>query len=252
MWRRGHKQREAKAFSKKKTKHKQEAKLRNERKERSDTRLTNRNQTRLKCMCGHVYLCVLAGGESVLVGGWVCVATVCILQSVFLTKRAAHPSLLESQTEHVSLTTAGRGQFLAGCDSAVVSPDINGGSLTEMSGCDGSILSHRREASVTWWGEGCWAIRDMSHTGYTGQFTIKIYYIPRRWNSHYIAVTDNRKACKSVGFTAPVGDLLCLRWNGGNDLLLVSCVHTSSLTYERDKVRHHGECSLEWWFKYIK
>ena len=86
-----------------------------------------------------------------------CGATVCILQSVFLTaphKRASNPSLLKSQTEHVSLTTAGYGQFLAGYDKAVVSPDIRRSSLTVMSGCDGSILKHRRHTGVTCWGKG--------------------------------------------------------------------------------------------------
>lgn len=124
-----------------------------------------------------------------------CGATVCILQSVFVTrrtKRAAHPSLLKSQTEHVSLTTAGHGQFLAGYDRAVVSPDINGGSLTVMSGCDGSIFGHRREAG--------WAIRDMSHIGHAGWFTIKIYHILWGRNSHYSMVTYTRQPLKSVGF----------------------------------------------------
>lgn len=106
-----------------------------------------------------------------------CGATVCILQSVFLTrrtKRAAHLSLLKSQTEHVSLTTAGHGQFLAGYDRAVVSPDINGGSLTVMGGGDGSILEHRGEAGVTLWGKG----GEQLGMGHAGRFTIKIYYIP--------------------------------------------------------------------------
>lgn len=86
-----------------------------------------------------------------------CGATVSILQSVFLTrrrKRASHSSLPKSQTEHVSLTTAGRGQFSTGYDKAVVSPGIRGGSLMVTSGCDGSILKDTREASATWWVKG--------------------------------------------------------------------------------------------------
>ena len=71
-----------------------------------------------------------------------------------MQKRASHPSLLGSQTEHVSLTTTGHGQFLPGYAKAVESHDIRGGSLTVMGGCDGSILKHRREDGVTWWGKG--------------------------------------------------------------------------------------------------
>lgn len=127
--------------------------------QRSDTRLINWNQIHFKM---HVWACLFVCARR----KWECAcgsvnvkcgATVCILQSAFLTrrtKRAAHPLLLKSQTEHVSLTTAGHGQFLAGYDRAVVSPDINGGSLTVMTGCDGSILEHRREAGVTSWGKG--------------------------------------------------------------------------------------------------
>lgn len=74
-------------------------------------------------------------------------------------KRASHPSLLKSQTDHVSLTTRGHGQFSASYDKAVVSPDIREGSLT--SGCDGSKLKDRRGAGLRLVGEGCRA--DMSH-----------------------------------------------------------------------------------------
>lgn len=52
--------------------------------------------------------------------------------------------VLRSQTEDVALTTTGHGQCFAGYDRAVVSADINGGSLTETSGCDGSILERSR------------------------------------------------------------------------------------------------------------
>lgn len=85
------------------------------------------------------------------------------LQKAPHTKRASHPSLLKSETDHVSLTTAGLGQFLADYGKAVTSPDISGGSLSVMSGCDGSILRHRREAGVTCWGKGAEQLA-ISHT----------------------------------------------------------------------------------------
>lgn len=85
-----------------------------------------------------------------------CGATVCILSVLFalFRKRASHPSLLKSQTGHVSLTTAGFGQFLESYDKAVESPDIKGGSLIVMRGCGGSILEHIREVGVNWWRKG--------------------------------------------------------------------------------------------------
>lgn len=106
-----------------------------------------------------------------------CGATVCILQSILTlrAKRASHPWLLKSQTVHVSLTTAGRGHFLAGNDKAVMSPGIRGSSLTVMSGCDGSILQYKREVEVTCWGKGDEQL-EICHMWAKLPVKIEIYY----------------------------------------------------------------------------
>lgn len=138
-------------------------------------------QMHLRCMCGHVYLCALA--ET-----WECA---CGSVNVKVWCHCLHPpvGLLDKKSISSFAPQEPNRTRLRDNRRPVMSPDINGGSLTEMSGCDGSILKHRREAGVTWWGEGCWAIRDMSHIGHAGWFTIKIYYIPWGWNSHYLMLT---------------------------------------------------------------
>lgn len=78
-----------------------------------------------------------------------CGATVCVLQSVALPqrgKRAARPLLLKTQTERVSLTTAGPWSVFSRLWQSRHDSDISGGSLNVMSGCDGSILHPAQEA----------------------------------------------------------------------------------------------------------
>lgn len=149
--------------------------------EAKDKRRRRVQQMHLRCMCGHVYLCALA--ET-----WECA---CGSVNVKVWCHCLHPpvGLLDKKSISSFAPQEPNRTRLRDNRRPVMSPDINGGSLTEMSGCDGSILKHRREAGVTWWGEGCWAIRDMSHIGHAGWFTIKIYYIPWGWNSHYLMLT---------------------------------------------------------------
>ena len=81
-----------------------------------------------------------------------CGATVCILQSAFLTKRASQP--FAPREPNTTCLPDNRGRPRSGLDRAVTEPSSRLRVLSDMSGCDGSILKDRREAGVTCWGKG--------------------------------------------------------------------------------------------------